>query len=128
MKDQIKVNGVTYRQRFNSCTKPGCKCQRGEKHGPYWYEYRDGGTPKYVGLELPKAITDRVALLKVSLPKIKKLRADLQKKRDDLYRQMNQIDIQLRTLGNLEAGEYTAADVLKALGLAQFNGQGDGKQ
>ncbi len=126
--NQIKVNGATYRQRFNTCNKPGCKCLRGEKHGPYWYEYRDGSTPKYVGTILPKAITDHIALLKTSMPKIKKLRTDLQKKRDDLYQQQRELDMQIRTINSLEAGEYTASDVLKKLGMAQFNGHSDSKQ
>ncbi len=126
MKDQIKVNGVTYRQRFNSCAKPGCKCQRGKKHGPYWYGHHDGASAKYVGMTLPKAITDHIALLKTGMPKLKKMRTDLQKRRDSLRQQMDKIDIQLRTIANLEAGEYTASEVLRELGLGQFNGHKEG--
>jgi hypothetical protein len=35
---------VTYRQERVRCGKPGCKCARGELHGPYTYKYwREAG-------------------------------------------------------------------------------------
>jgi hypothetical protein len=27
----------TLRERYVTCGKPGCKCARGERHGPIWY-------------------------------------------------------------------------------------------
>src|SRR2546430_4939001 len=27
----------TLRERYVTCGKPGCKCARGERHGPLWY-------------------------------------------------------------------------------------------
>lgn len=36
--------GKTYRWRTVKCGKPGCKCQNGERHGPYLYAYwRENG-------------------------------------------------------------------------------------
>lgn len=45
--------GSTVR-RFSVCGKPGCRCQRGEKHGPFWYlsEKESGRTRlRYLGRE-----------------------------------------------------------------------------
>ena len=53
---------------MTECHK-GMSC-RGEKHGPYWYGHGDFGVPKYIGRMLPQWITDHVALLKKSKPKI----------------------------------------------------------
>lgn len=39
------------------CGKKGCRCARGELHGPYWYAYwTEGGKTKsqYVGKEPPE--------------------------------------------------------------------------
>ena len=48
---------VVYHLQRNVCGKARCKkCQRGEGHGPYWYEYRthDGHTKRYYqGKSLP---------------------------------------------------------------------------
>lgn len=41
-------------RRFTVCGKPGCRCQRGEKHGPFWYlsEKEAGRTRlRYLGTE-----------------------------------------------------------------------------
>ena len=27
----------TLRERYMTCGKPGCKCARGQRHGPIWY-------------------------------------------------------------------------------------------
>jgi hypothetical protein len=51
--------GYTYQQEYIKCGKPGCKCNDGDKHGPYWYAYWSEGNKtrkKYIGknLKLPK--------------------------------------------------------------------------
>lgn len=122
--DQIKVNGVLYRQRLNKCSKPGCKCNiPGQEHGPYWYAFSDHGM-KYVGLKLPEHVTAHVALLKASGAKLKVIKAKIIKQRDQALEDLRKAERELKTLQNLEVGEYTASEVLKSLGLAQFNGQG----
>jgi len=52
-----KTGSMTYRREKVKCGKKGCKCERGELHGPYWYRYyREGGKLKsvYIGKELKK--------------------------------------------------------------------------
>ena len=52
--------GVSYRQQYVRCGKPGCrKCPpHGSGHGPYWYgfywHYRQRTTSFYVGKHLPE--------------------------------------------------------------------------
>ncbi len=56
LKEHKTIN-KTYRSEMVRCGKKGCKCARGELHGPYWYAYwTEGGKTKseYVGKELPK--------------------------------------------------------------------------
>ena len=68
---EAKTVGLTsYYLIGTTCGKKGCKCSRGELHGPYWYSYRqENGKAgyKYVGKNLP----DCAGLLNFS----KKLRA-----------------------------------------------------
>jgi hypothetical protein len=48
----------TYRSEMVRCGKQGCKCARGELHGPYWYAYwSEGGktNSEYVGKHLPES-------------------------------------------------------------------------
>jgi len=50
-----KQGGATYRLEKVRCGKKGCKCEKGELHGPYWYGYRrQKGKLKshYIGKEL----------------------------------------------------------------------------
>lgn len=122
MSNEYKVNGVSYRQRFNTCNNPDCKCHRGEKHGPYWYGHGDMGTPKYMGKVLPSWITDHVALLKKNAPKLKTLKAKIQGRIDAARRDLERAETELRTVQALESGEWAASQVLRDLGLAQFNG------
>jgi hypothetical protein len=122
----FKVNGKTYRRLSRKCGKPGCKCNTpGQEHGPYWYAFSDVGTPKYIGKELPAQVINHVTLLKKSGAKLKaikeKVRDRLDKARDALKRAERELD----TVRALEAGEYTASEVLKSLGLAEFNGHGE---
>jgi len=118
----IKVNGVTYRQQFRKCGKPGCKCNTGEGHGPYWYSYDGSSAAKYVGIKLPEYVIKHKELLKASRPQIKKIRAEIEKQRTNLYQQYLRADRQLSTLRALEAGERVDSGVLIDIGLAQFNG------
>lgn len=32
-------NGTTYLRKWIRCGKEGCKCARGEPHGPFWYAF-----------------------------------------------------------------------------------------
>jgi hypothetical protein len=127
VREQFKVNGVQYRLQGRKCGKKGCKCNiPGQEHGPYWYSY-DGMSPaKYVGSQLPEHVTKHVQLLKTSGPKLKKLKSEIAKRLEDARAAVRKAETELRTVQNLEAGEYTASEVLKSLGLGQFNGQGGG--
>lgn len=52
------VGNKTYQQEMVRCGKKGCKCSKGELHGPYWYAYWSvGGKTKseYVGKHLPES-------------------------------------------------------------------------
>lgn len=127
MSDQYKVNGILYRQQFRKCGNKSCKCEtEGELHGPYWYSYDGQSAAKYVGKQLPEQVTDHAKLLKTSAAQIKKLKADLTKKKDDLFRQYKLAEEQLRTVNNLEAGERVEQTRLVQLGLSQFNGHEKG--
>lgn len=59
------AGSICYQLVKTRCGKKGCKCARGELHGPYWYAcYREEGKSRrrYVGRTLP----DSEALLKCS--------------------------------------------------------------
>jgi len=124
--NEFKVDGVLYRQQYRKCGKPGCKCQNGEPHGPYWYSYDGQSAAKYVGQQLPAHVTDRAKLLKSAMPQIRKLKADITKQRDEFNRKYSLAQQQLRTLGNLEAGERVDPTLLIQMGLSQFNGHEKG--
>jgi hypothetical protein len=50
------ADNKTYQSEMVRCGKKGCRCSRGELHGPYWYAYwTEGGKTRseYVGKELP---------------------------------------------------------------------------
>ena len=113
----IKVNGVTYRQRTRKCGNKKCKCATGEEHGPYWYAFSDGGTAKYIGLELPKEITGHLAKLKASGGKIKKLQESVQKQQVEFYGKYTETQRRINALRSLKAGDYVGAQVLADLGL-----------
>jgi hypothetical protein len=126
VQEQFKVNGVQYRLQTRRCGKKGCKCNMGEEHGPYWYGYSDHGPAKYVGAQLPENVTKHLQLLKAAKPKLKNLRSEILDRMHLAERALEKARRELRTLDNLEAGEYTASEVLKDLGLSQLNGQGGG--
>jgi hypothetical protein len=53
-----QTSNKTYRLEGVRCGKAGCKCAKGELHGPYWYAYwSEGGKTKseYVGKHLPES-------------------------------------------------------------------------
>ncbi len=122
-KDQLKVNGVQYRLQYRKCGKAGCKCNTGEGHGPYWYSYGDNNPAKYVGSKLPEHVLKHIELLKTSKPKLKAIKENIVKRRDEAQEVLDKAERELRAVQNLEAGEYAASEILKSLGLAQFNGQ-----
>jgi len=50
--ERREEGGITICKELVSCGKEGCKCQRGEGHGPYWYAYWYEGakhTSLYIG-------------------------------------------------------------------------------
>lgn len=52
------VGNKTYQKEMVRCGKKGCKCAKGEPHGPYWYAYwSEGGKTRseYVGKNLPES-------------------------------------------------------------------------
>ena len=49
-----------YRLEKIKCGKKGCRCTRGELHGPYWYAYyRENGRMRceYMGKSLPESVS-----------------------------------------------------------------------
>jgi hypothetical protein len=57
-----RPTGVSYRQQYARCGKPGCRrCPpQGPGHGPYWYafywDYRQRTRSFYVGKQLPVGV------------------------------------------------------------------------
>jgi hypothetical protein len=127
VRDSFKVNGVQYRLQTRKCGKPGCKCNTpGQEHGPYWYSYDGNSAAKYVGAQLPEHVKKHLELLKASGSKLKALKAEIKKRRDEHYREYSKASDEMRAVESLEAGEHVDSQVLKSLGLAQFNGHGKG--
>ena len=68
---------VTYRQRFNRCSKADCPACRGggTGHGPYWYAYwREGGRvrSRYLGKQPPpEAAQTTTVALEVAAPSLR---------------------------------------------------------
>lgn len=125
VQQQFKVNGVQYRLQGRKCGKAGCKCNiPGQEHGPYWYAYSDRGPAKYVGSQLPDHITKHLDLLKSNKQHLKKMRDQIQKRLEQHQQEVRKAERELSAIRALEAGEYTPSEVLKSLGLAQFNGHG----
>lgn len=42
-------------ERYLTCGKPGCRCARGERHGPVWYLSVTLRAGKTVGMQVPAA-------------------------------------------------------------------------
>jgi len=48
--ERFTLDGWTYYQQGRRCGRPGCRCQRGELHGPYWYRrHALSGAVEYAG-------------------------------------------------------------------------------
>lgn len=47
-------------ERYLTCGKPGCKCARGERHGPVWYLSVTLRAGKTVGMQVPKEKVERI--------------------------------------------------------------------
>ena len=57
--EERTVENKTYCLEMVRCGKKGCKCGRGELHGPYWYSYtriKDKIKSQYIGKKLPNNI------------------------------------------------------------------------
>lgn len=85
-------------RRFSVCGKAGCRCQRGEKHGPFWYLSRseDGHTRmRYLGKEKAEATVARVRIFQ----RWRQLRRRLQKVEDALDEAWERLEEQLAAAG-----------------------------
>ena len=55
--DRFTLEGFTYYQQGRKCGRPGCKCAKGELHGPYWYKRNlESCKVSYLGRDLPQEI------------------------------------------------------------------------
>lgn len=55
--DRFTLEGFTYYRQGRKCGRPGCKCAKGELHGPYWYKRNlESGKVSYLGRDLPQEI------------------------------------------------------------------------
>jgi len=127
MGNEIRVDGVLYRPQRRKCGKAGCYCSNGgDGHGPYWYAYDGKSGGKYVGKNLPEQITARAALIKANAAKLKTIKGQIVKRRDDAQKIVWNSDKELRTVEALEAGEYADSKMLVKLGLEKFNGHSSG--
>jgi hypothetical protein len=58
-------------ERYLTCGKPGCKCTRGERHGPVWYLSVTLRAGKTVGMQVPKERVERIRSLVENHRKVK---------------------------------------------------------
>lgn len=58
-------------ERYLTCGKPGCKCTRGERHGPVWYLSVTWRAGKTVGMQVPKEKVERIRFLGENHRKVK---------------------------------------------------------
>lgn len=56
--DSFQLEGTTYFQQGRKCNKPGCSCESGALHGPYWFTRDTRGKITYLGKTLPKDVED----------------------------------------------------------------------
>ena len=83
MAKEKSAGSLCYQLVKTRCGKKGCKCAKGELHGPYWYAcFRENGVNKrkYVGKTLP----DGEALLKFSA-RLRKRAAIVRAKNDQKW-------------------------------------------
>lgn len=62
-------------ERYLTCGKPGCKCARGERHGPVWYLSVTLRAGKTVGMQVPAA---KVPAIRRLLDNHRKVKASLE--------------------------------------------------
>ena len=127
MNNDITVNGVLYRQLFNTCGKPDCRCANGgEGHGPYWFAFNlgSGSGRKYIGKNLPKQVTDHLALLETERGSIGKIRAKVNDRMEEHDREYNRAKGELRAIDALLRGDHVDQNVLKSLQLERFSVNG----
>ena len=62
-------------ERYLTCGKPGCKCSRGERHGPVWYLSVTLRVGKTVGMQVPE---DKVEEVRRLLDNHRKLKESLE--------------------------------------------------
>jgi len=58
-------------KRYLTCGKPGCKCSRGERHGPVWYLSVTLRAGKTVGMQVPEEKVQGIRLLLENYRKVK---------------------------------------------------------
>src|SRR6266705_3971279 len=58
-------------ERYLTCGKPGCKCARGERHGPVWYLTVTLRAGKTVGMQVPQEKVQQVRQLVENHRKVK---------------------------------------------------------
>jgi len=58
-------------ERYLTCGKPGCKCARGERHGPVWYLTVSLKAGKTVGMQVPQDKLQQVRQLLENHRKVK---------------------------------------------------------
>jgi len=54
--EERRVGRKTYRLQRVRCGKAGCKCAKGQGHGPYWYAFWTAGgrtRSQYIGKSVP---------------------------------------------------------------------------
>lgn len=75
--NDIRINGLTYRQTWRTCNKANCKCKQGEQHGPYWMSTDGMGQRKYVGKNLPEEVTATREQIRQHAESIRSTRSDI---------------------------------------------------
>lgn len=110
---RFELYGISYYQEYRKCGKASCtRCADGPGHGPYWWSRDRNGKRKYIGVNLPKEITDADQERREMISAARAYRMKLS----------NQIAALDRLLNNspLQDGDR---DVFKALGIGLKQGR-----
>lgn len=94
-------------RRLSVCGKPGCRCARGEKHGPFWYLCRsEGGRNRmvYLGRDKAEPVLVRVAEYR----RWRKLRQRLRKAWQAMEAALDRLEEVLATAGEGGAQAWRA--------------------
>ena len=84
---RFELFGIVYFQEHRKCGKETCKtCQDGPGHGPYWWSRDTTGKRKYIGVNLPKDVTEAEKERNEMLGAARGHRARLQRQIDALDR------------------------------------------